>query len=39
MVLIPGVDRFMSHARALTNILGNGVARLVAAARGTRTRS
>jgi aerobic C4-dicarboxylate transport protein len=29
MALILGVDRFMSEARALTNIIGNGVATLV----------
>ena len=31
MALILGVDRFMSEARALTNIIGNGVAALVVA--------
>src|SRR5262245_1453982 len=29
IALILGVDRFMSEARALTNLIGNGVARLV----------
>lgn len=29
LVLILGIDRFMSEARALTNIIGNGVATLV----------
>ena len=29
LALILGVDRFMSEARALTNIIGNGVATLV----------
>jgi aerobic C4-dicarboxylate transport protein len=29
MALILGIDRFMSEARALTNIIGNGVATLV----------
>jgi aerobic C4-dicarboxylate transport protein len=29
--LILGVDRFMSEARALTNIVGNGVATIVIA--------
>jgi len=29
VALILGVDRFMSEARALTNIIGNGVATLV----------
>lgn len=31
MVLIVGVDRFMSEARALTNLIGNGVATVVLA--------
>jgi len=31
MVLIVGVDRFMSEARAITNLIGNGVATLVIA--------
>jgi aerobic C4-dicarboxylate transport protein len=31
LALILGVDRFMSEARALTNIIGNGVAALVVA--------
>jgi aerobic C4-dicarboxylate transport protein len=31
LVLIFGIDRFMSEARALTNIIGNGVATLVVA--------
>jgi aerobic C4-dicarboxylate transport protein len=31
MVLILGVDRFMSEARALTNLIGNGVATVVLA--------
>ncbi|WP_275575291.1 cation:dicarboxylate symporter family transporter [Methylocucumis oryzae] len=31
LALILGVDRFMSEARALTNLVGNGVATLVAA--------
>jgi aerobic C4-dicarboxylate transport protein len=31
LALILGVDRFMSEARALTNIIGNGVATLVVA--------
>jgi aerobic C4-dicarboxylate transport protein len=29
MVLILGIDRFMSECRALTNIVGNGVATVV----------
>jgi aerobic C4-dicarboxylate transport protein len=29
LVLILGVDRFMSEARALTNLIGNGVAAIV----------
>jgi aerobic C4-dicarboxylate transport protein len=32
MVLILGIDRFMSECRALTNIVGNGVATVVVAA-------
>ena len=31
LALILGVDRFMSEARALTNIIGNGVATIVIA--------
>jgi aerobic C4-dicarboxylate transport protein len=31
LALILGVDRFMSEARALTNLIGNGVAAIVAA--------
>jgi len=31
IALILGVDRFMSEARALTNLIGNGVATVVAA--------
>jgi aerobic C4-dicarboxylate transport protein len=31
LALILGIDRFMSEARALTNLLGNGVATMVAA--------
>jgi len=31
LALILGIDRFMSEARALTNLIGNGVATLVAA--------
>src|SRR6187551_3190431 len=31
LALILGVDRFMSEARALTNLVGNGVATLVVA--------
>jgi len=31
LALILGIDRFMSEARALTNIVGNGVAAVVAA--------
>jgi aerobic C4-dicarboxylate transport protein len=31
LALILGVDRFMSEARALTNVIGNGVASLVIA--------
>jgi aerobic C4-dicarboxylate transport protein len=31
IALILGVDRFMSEARALTNLVGNGVATLVVA--------
>jgi aerobic C4-dicarboxylate transport protein len=31
MALILGVDRFMSECRALTNVIGNGVATLVMA--------
>jgi aerobic C4-dicarboxylate transport protein len=29
LALILGIDRFMSEARAITNIIGNGVATLV----------
>jgi aerobic C4-dicarboxylate transport protein len=32
MVLILGIDRFMSECRALTNIVGNGVASVVVSA-------
>ena len=32
MVLILGIDRFMSECRALTNIIGNGVATVVVSA-------
>ena len=32
MVLILGIDRFMSECRALTNICGNGVATIVVSA-------
>jgi aerobic C4-dicarboxylate transport protein len=32
MVLILGIDRFMSECRALTNTMGNGVASIVIAA-------
>jgi aerobic C4-dicarboxylate transport protein len=32
MVLILGIDRFMSECRALTNIVGNGVATIVVSA-------
>jgi aerobic C4-dicarboxylate transport protein len=31
LALILGIDRFMSEARALTNLVGNGVATLVVA--------
>jgi aerobic C4-dicarboxylate transport protein len=31
LALILGIDRFMSEARALTNLIGNGVATVVAA--------
>jgi aerobic C4-dicarboxylate transport protein len=31
VALILGIDRFMSEARALTNLVGNGVATLVVA--------
>ena len=31
MALILGIDRFMSEARALVNVIGNGVATLVMA--------
>jgi aerobic C4-dicarboxylate transport protein len=31
LTLILGIDRFMSEARALTNVIGNGVATLVVA--------
>jgi aerobic C4-dicarboxylate transport protein len=31
LTLILGIDRFMSEARAITNIIGNGVATLVVA--------
>ena len=31
LTLILGIDRFMSEARALTNLIGNGVATLVVA--------
>jgi aerobic C4-dicarboxylate transport protein len=30
LVLILGIDRFMSEARAVTNLIGNGVATIVA---------
>jgi len=32
MALILGIDRFMSECRALTNIVGNGVATVVVSA-------
>ena len=31
MTLLLGVDRFMSEARAITNLIGNGVATIVVA--------
>ena len=31
LALILGIDRFMSEARALTNVIGNGVATIVVA--------
>jgi aerobic C4-dicarboxylate transport protein len=31
LALILGIDRFMSEARAITNVIGNGVATLVIA--------
>jgi aerobic C4-dicarboxylate transport protein len=31
LTLILGIDRFMSEARALTNLIGNGVATIVVA--------
>ena len=31
LALVLGVDRFMSEARALTNLIGNGVAAIVVA--------
>jgi aerobic C4-dicarboxylate transport protein len=31
MALLLGVDRFMSEARAITNLIGNGVATIVVA--------
>jgi aerobic C4-dicarboxylate transport protein len=31
LALILGIDRFMSEARALTNLVGNGVATVVVA--------
>ena len=31
LALILGIDRFMSEARALTNVIGNGVASIVIA--------
>jgi aerobic C4-dicarboxylate transport protein len=31
LALILGIDRFMSEARALTNLIGNGVATIVVA--------
>ena len=31
VALVPGIDRFMSEARALTNLIGNGVATVVVA--------
>jgi aerobic C4-dicarboxylate transport protein len=31
LALILGIDRFMSEARAITNVIGNGVATLVVA--------
>jgi Na+/H+-dicarboxylate symporter len=36
IALILGVDRFMSEARALTNLIGNGVATVIALGRRTR---
>ena len=36
LALILGIDRFMSEARALTNLVGNGVATLVVASIGVR---
>ena len=33
LALILGIDRFMSEARALTNLIGNGVATIVVAKR------
>ena len=38
IALILGVDRFMSEARALTNLIGNGVATIVVAKMGRRAR-
>ena len=29
LALLVGIDRFMSHCRALTNLIGNGVATVV----------
>ncbi|UGE84016.1 cation:dicarboxylase symporter family transporter (plasmid) [Escherichia coli] len=37
LALILGIDRFMSEARALTNLVGNGVATIVVAKVGERT--
>ena len=38
MALLIGIDRFMSMARAVVNMIGNGVATLGGSALGTRTR-
>ena len=38
MALILGIDRFMSEARAITNLIGNGVATVVVARRESMAR-
>ena len=39
LTLLLGVDRFMSEARAITNLIGNAVATMVGRAVGRRARS
>ena len=38
LALLLGIDRFMSEARAITNLIGNGVATVVVVALGGRAR-